>query len=215
MTLPALDINDRCAANDVSSTQKLLLDEFVPTYDHAICVSRVFRAPPGEVFEAITNLDLFHLPLARVLLEARALPGRLVDARARRHGQAVAVEPPTFRIRDLPARGWIVLGERPGVELVCGQVGKPWKGAGGVPDHPVTADTFAAFVEPGFAKLAESTVVMPYGAAACVLTAESRVALTDEDSRRRFRRYWLASGLFIRLMRPAVMRALSRQFPGL
>lgn len=195
-------------------TDKLVLDEFVPTYDHAICVSGVFRAPPSEVFAAITNLDLFQLPLARVLLEARALPGRLVDARARRRGQAVAAELPTFRIRDLPMRGWVLLGERPGEELVYGQVGKPWKGAGGVPDHPVTADKFADFAEPGFAKLAESTLVTPYGAAACVLTAESRVALTDEDSRRRFRRYWLATGPFIRLMRPAIMRALARQLPS-
>ena len=195
-------------------TDKLLLDEFLPAYDHAICVCGVFRAPPSEVFAAVTNLDLFQLPLPRVLLEARALPGRLAGARARRRGQAVAAEPPTFRIRDLPTRGWVLLGERPGVELVYGQVGKPWKGAGGVPDHPVTAGNFAAFAEPGFAKLADSTLVTPYGAAASVLTAESRVALTDEDSRRRFRRYWLAAGPFIRLMRPAIMRALARQLPG-
>jgi hypothetical protein len=93
-------------------TEDLLLDEFLPTYDHVVCVSRVFRAPPRAVFEAVTNLDLFQLPLARVLLEARALPGRVVDARARRRGQAPAAEPPTFCIRDLPARGWILLGER-------------------------------------------------------------------------------------------------------
>ncbi|WKX01707.1 hypothetical protein Q3O43_28440 (plasmid) [Rhodococcus aetherivorans] len=193
--------------------EKLLLDGFLPTYDHVICVSRVFRAPPREVFEAVTNLNLFELPLARVLLEARALPGHLADARARHRGLPRAPEPPTFRIRDLPQRGWIVLGERPGTELVCGQVGKAWKGAGGAPDRPVTAGDFAAFDEPGFAKLAESTLVVPYGSAACVLIAESRVALTDEDSRRRFRRYWLAAGPFIRLMRPAVMQALARQFP--
>ena len=62
-------------------TPHLLLDEFVPSYDHVISVPRVFRAPPQEVFEAVTNLDLFQLPRARVLLEARALPGRLVDRR--------------------------------------------------------------------------------------------------------------------------------------
>jgi hypothetical protein len=192
--------------------ENLLLDEFLPTYDHAICACRVFRAPPREVFEAVTNLNLLQLPLTRVLLEARAVPGRLADARARRRGLPRTPEPPTFRIRDLPERGWIVLGERPGIELVCGQVGKLWKGAGGVPDRPVTAGDFAAFDEPGFAKLAESTLVVPYGAA-CVLIVESRVALTDEDSRRRFRRYWFAAGPFIRLMRPAVMHALARQFP--
>lgn len=195
-------------------SQRLILDEFLPTYDHAICVSHVFRAPAEEIFEAVTTMDLFQLPLARVLLEARALPGRIVNARARRQGQATSVEPSTFRIRDLPARGWIQLGECPGTELVYGQVGKPWKGAGGVPDRPVTADNFVAFAEPGFAKLAESTLVTPYGATGCVFTAESRVALTDEDSRRRFRRYWLAAGPFIRLMRPAIIRALARQFPA-
>jgi hypothetical protein len=194
-------------------TRHLLLDAYLPTYDHAIYVSHVFRAPPTDVFEAVTNLDLFQLPLARALLEVRGLPGRLADARARRLGQSPTAEPQTFRIRDLPARGWILLGERPGMELVYGQVGKVWRATGGAPGHPVTADTFAAFAEPGFAKMAESTLVTPYGAAACVLTVESRVVLTDEDSRRRFRRYWLAAGPFIRLMRPAVMRALARRFP--
>ncbi|EHR52822.1 hypothetical protein SacmaDRAFT_4647 [Saccharomonospora marina XMU15] len=193
-------------------TQPLLLDEYLPSYDHAIHVSRLFRAPPTEVLDAVADLDLFRLPLPRVLLRARALPGRLADARARRRGGPPTAEPPTFRIRDLPARGWILLGERPGRELVYGQVGKVWRGTGGAPSHPVTADTFADFAEPGFAKLAESTLVTPYGEAACVLTVESRVALTDVDSRRRFRRYWLAAGPFIRLMRPAVMRALARRF---
>jgi hypothetical protein len=193
-------------------TEPLLLDQFLPTWDHEICVSQVFRAPPAEVFDAITNLDLFRLPVARVLLEARGLPGRLADAAARRRGATVAPEPPTFRVRDLAARGWILLGERPGAELVYGGVGKPWKGTGGSPpEPPVTAETFAGFAEPGFAKLAESTVVTPYGAGASVLTLESRVAMTDEESRRRFRRYWLAAGPFIRLMRPTVMRALERQ----
>jgi hypothetical protein len=98
-------------------------------------------------------------------------------------------------VRDLPARGWIPLGERPGTELVYGAVGQPWKGTvGSPPEPPVTAETFAAFAEPGFAKLVESTVVTPYGVGGCVLTLESRVVMTDEDSRRRFRRYWQAAG---------------------
>jgi hypothetical protein len=189
----------------------LLLDEFLPAWDHEISASRVFRAPPAEVFDAVTNLDLYRLPLARVLLHARGLPGRLADAAARRRGETVAPEPRTFRVRDLPARGWIPLGERPGVELVYGAVGKAWQATGGGPETPVTAETFADFAEPGFAKIAESTSVTPHGDRACVLTLESRVALTDEDSRRRFRRYWLAAGPFIRLMRPAAMRALERQ----
>ena len=197
---------------ETTMTDPLLLDQFLQAWDHEISMSQLFRAPPAEVFDAITNLDLFRLPVARVLLEARALPGRLANAAARRHGEMVVPEPPTFRVRDLPARGWIPLGERPGTELVYGAVGQPWKGTGGSPpEPPVTAETFAAFAEPGFAKLAESTVVTPYGVGGCVLTLESRVVMTDEDSRRRFRRYWQAAGPFIRLMRPTAMRALERQ----
>ncbi len=124
----------------------------------------------------------------------------------------MAPEPPTFRIRDLPAHGWILLGERPGAELVFGTVTKPWRALGGEPKQAVTAEHFAGFSEPGFAKLAESTSVSPYGARACILTLETRVAATDEDSRRRFQRYWRATGPFIKLIRPSVMRALDRRF---
>ena len=51
-------------------SEPLLLDRFVPTWDHEISVSRVFRAPPAAVFDAVTNLDLFWPPVAQVLLEA-------------------------------------------------------------------------------------------------------------------------------------------------
>jgi hypothetical protein len=73
--------------------------------------------------------------------EARALPGRLASAAAWRHGETVVPEPPTFRVRDLPARGWIPLGERPGTDLVYGAVGQPWKGTGGLGDGIFNAPT--------------------------------------------------------------------------
>ncbi|HEX6325126.1 MAG TPA: hypothetical protein VFZ72_01025 [Jiangellaceae bacterium] len=192
-------------------TDTLLLDEFLPTYDHVVAVSQVFRAPPEAVFEAAVTIDLYQLSLAKVLIGARGLPARISDARARRHGAAVAAEPTTFRVRDLPAHGWFLLGERPGAQLVYGTVTKPWRALGGEPEQPVTVDNFASFSESGYAKLAESTTVTPYGAHACILSLETRVAATDDDSRRRFQRYWLAAGPFIGLIRPSVMRALQRQ----
>lgn len=190
--------------------ESLLLDEFIPTWDHEISMSQLFRAPPAEVFDAITNLDLYRLPLTRVLLEARGLPARLADAVARRRGEKVAPEPPTFRVRDLPARGWLLLGERPGVELVYGTVAR-LTGAPDAPERPVTAETFAGFAAPGFIKLAENTRVDPHGARACVLTFETRVLMTDAASRKAFRRYWAMAGPFVRLMRPVAMRAITRQ----
>jgi hypothetical protein len=75
-----------------------------------------------------------------------------------------------------------------------------------VPTEPLTAERFAGFNEAGFAKIAESTRVDPYGERFSIVTVESRVCLTDVNSRRRFRRYWLLLGPFMRLMRPALMR---------
>jgi hypothetical protein len=118
-------------------TETLLLDEFLPSYDHVVSVSRVFRAPPEEVLKAAVTLDLYRLPVARILLAARGLPARMSDARARRRGETLSPEPPTFRIRDLPAHGWILLGERSGTELVFGTVTKPWRALGGEPKQPV------------------------------------------------------------------------------
>ena len=46
-------------------TETLLLDEFLPAYDHVVSVSQVFRAPPWEVFEAAVTMDLYRLPVAR------------------------------------------------------------------------------------------------------------------------------------------------------
>jgi hypothetical protein len=80
-------------------TETLLLDEFLPAYDHVVSVSQVFRAPADVVFEAAVTLDLYRLPLARVLLGARGLPARISDARARRRGEAVTPEPRAPRSR--------------------------------------------------------------------------------------------------------------------
>jgi hypothetical protein len=90
-------------------------------------------------------------------------------------------------------------------------VGKPWQPVVSGSGEPVAAGQFAGFDEPGFAKIAESTRVDPYGDRSSIVIVESRVALTDADSRRRFRRYWLMMGPFMKLMRPTIMHALERQ----
>jgi hypothetical protein len=193
-------------------TEPLLLGQFIPQYDHAIVYSQVFRAPPQDCFEALVSMDILQIPVIRLLIRARGLPQRVADAvRGRGAGAREVSWPATFRVRDLGALGWIKLGERPGAELVFGVVGKPWQPVASGSGEPVAAGQFAGFDEPGFAKIAESTRVDRYGDRSSIVIVESRVALTDEDSRRRFRRYWLMLGPFMKLMRPVIMRALERQ----
>jgi hypothetical protein len=198
------------------TAEPLLIDQFMPTYDLAVVHSRVFRAPPEQCFETVVGFDLFQIPVFRVLIGARGLPQRLADLAGRRGDQAaVSSSPsPTFRLRDLPLFGWMLLGERPGRELVFGWVAKPWKPRGGLPSQPVTRATFAGFDQPGFAKLVESTRVDPYGQRSSIVITETRVRCTDEDSRRRFRRYWLVVGPCSHLLRTTSLRRFARRLEG-
>ena len=173
----------------------LLMDQFLPRYDFAVVHADVFRAPPAECYRAVSELDLFQAPLVRALLGIRGLPQRVAGTlKGRAKTTALQASRPTFRVKDMVGLGWIQLGETPGVELVLGQVSRPWKAVAAFTDAPTTPEQFTSFGEPGFAKIAVSLRVDPYGNDSSILTVETRVAITDDESRRRFRRYWLLIG---------------------
>jgi hypothetical protein len=114
----------------------------------------------------------------------------------------------------MPSTGWLLLGERPGAELVFGVVSTPWKPRGGGPADPITSAEFAGFDQPGFAKVVESTRVDPYGERSSILTMEARVLCTDQNSRRRFRRYWLVVGPCSHLLRKTALRVYAKKLEG-
>ncbi len=191
---------------------ELLLDQFLPRYDHAIVHADVLRAPPARCYAAAMELDLLQAPLVRTLLGIRGLPQRVVNTR-RGGGQTTTLEAsrPTFRVKDMVGLGWILLGETPRVELVLGQVSRPWKAVAVASDAPTTPEQFTSFDEPGFAKIATSLRIDPYGNDSSILTMETRVAITDARSRRRFTRYWLLVGPFSSLIRRMALRLLASE----
>jgi hypothetical protein len=206
------------AAGNVGDSQ-LFIDQFLPRYDFAVVHADVFRAPPAQCYTAATELDLFQDPLVRTLLGIRGAPQSVVGA-LRRRGQTTTLEAPrrTFRPKDMVGLGWILLGETPGVEMVLGQVSRPWKAVAAPTDAPTTPEQFRAFGEPGFAKIATSLRIDSYGNDSSILSIETRVAIADDASRRRFRRYWLLIGPFSSLIRRMALRLLAtelrRSAPG-
>jgi hypothetical protein len=46
------------------------------------------------------------------------------------------------------------------------------------------------------------------------VTMETRVTCTDQDSRRRFRRYWLLVGPFSHLLRKTALRVYAKKLEG-
>lgn len=189
---------------------RLLIDQFLPAYDFAVVHAQVFRTPASRCHSAASELDLFRAPLIRTLIGIRALPQRVAGSLSgRRTAGPHESSRRTFRFPDMVDLGWILLGETPGVEMVLGQVSRPWQGVATSTNAPTTAEQFTSFEQPGFAKIATSLRTDPYGNDSSILTMETRVALTDDESRRRFRRYWLAIGPFSSLIRRLAMRLLA------
>lgn len=200
---------------DKAACSQLLLDQVVPRYDFAVVHADVLRARPAQCYEAATGLDLFQAPVVRSLLGIRGLPQHVVGTlRGRGNAALPASSRRTFRFKDMLGLGWILLGETPGVEIVLGQVSRPWKAVAASTDAPSTPGQFSSFDEPGFAKIAASLRIDPYGNDSSILTMETRVALTDATSRRRFRRYWLLVGPFSSLIRRTALRQLEAKFRG-
>lgn len=110
-------------------------------------------------------------------------------------------------LESVLAQGWVLLEEVPNHELVMGTVTQPWKPV--VKFVGVPGANFAAFADPGFAKIAWSIAVEPAPTGSLV-TLETRVLTTDIEARRRFRRYWLVFSPFIKLIRRLILGLLRR-----
>lgn len=206
------------AAGKAADSQ-LLIDQFLPTYEVGVVHADVFRAAPAQCYLVASELDLFQTPLIQTLIGIRGLPQRVAST-LRGRGTATMLEASrrTFRLKDMVDLGWILLSETPGVEMVLGQVSRPWKGVAVSAHAPTTPEQFTGFDEPGFAKIATSLRIDPYGNDSSILTMETRVTITDDTSRRRFRRYWLLIGPFSSLIRRMALRLLAtelrRSTPG-
>jgi hypothetical protein len=176
----------------------MLIDRCLRCFDVTIVCETTIRALPSEVYEAMLGTDLRD-PLIDALFALRELPRRI----ARRfHGQPPVAETSRVTFGDI-ATGpiWLRLAEEPGVELVVGSIGRFWEKDYGW--RPIAAEQFAAFQEPGYAKVVLSLAVLPSVAGLTLLRYEARTATTDAVAARRFRRYW-------RLIRPGVALVMRR-----
>jgi hypothetical protein len=169
----------------------ILLDQAMPNYDRSEVHRRASDAPPAAIWEAIHDLKGEELRLMQVLMGLRSL------GRSRGGEQTV--------LRSFQRMGFRVIAEEPGDELVVAGIGRFWKPSGGLrrvegPDH------FAAFEEPGYAKVAFNFQLGEGG-----LSTETRIAGTDARARRLFGFYWMAIRPGSGLIRREWLRAIARR----
>jgi hypothetical protein len=198
---------------DSEQVASTVLDRIVPTFQASERHSTTIDASPDQVWAALSQVTMGELRLFRLLMGVRVLPGRLVRSpRAR------------FDAEE-PLLGWAVrfgftiLGEDAPRELVLGAIGQPWRLGGGRSAAVAGGDDFAAFDQPGYAKMAANFRLAPIaGGGAIPLSTETRVACTDPASARRFARYWWlirpASGAIRRSWLAAIKRRAERSADG-
>jgi hypothetical protein len=107
------------------------------------------------------------------------------------------------------AGGFVPLLERH-EGVVLGHIGQHWRPSGGERPAFDGWSGFTSFDRPGFCRVAVSLEARPEEDGVR-LTTETRVAATDDESRRRFRRYWAVVRPFSGLIRRGWLRAAARQ----
>lgn len=155
----------------------------MPSWDFEEFHRRAVAAPPAQAYAAIRETTLGEMPITRLLFAVRSLPDLV---RGRRFLPLGGEAPLLDQMLDA---GFVLLAEDPGREVVAGVVGRVGR-LGGAVARVTDAEAFAGLDAPGHMKAAMSFVVRERSGGAWVET-ETRVAVTDDRSRRVFRAYWL------------------------
>ncbi len=161
------------------------LDGALPAWHHRERHSIHVEATPERALAAALEVRAAEMPLVRALFRLRGLRpdsgGTLLEA-MRKDGFEHHAD---------------------GVYVA---IGRPWTPSGGL--RP--AADFAAFDEPGFAKMALEFRAVPERDGSRLET-ETRVFLTNAAARRRFARYWLVVRPFSGLVRRSWLTAAQKR----
>jgi hypothetical protein len=177
-----------------------LLDGVIPEFEVRELHQTRVAAPADVTFATARALDLQRSGIVRAIFRGRELLMRATPPARRR---------PAEFLSEVLELGWRVLAEEPGRELVLGAVTQPW--LANVHFRGLSPEEFAAFREPGYAKIAWSIAAEPLGPNDSLFRTETRVATTDPDSRARFRRYWSVVSPGILLIRRETVKLVRRE----
>ena len=178
-----------------------LLDRFMPNSEvrerHEVRVA----APADVTFAAARELELNRSPLVRAIFRGRELLMGSTGTRGK--------SPEGTFLQQVLSLGWRILAEEPGREVVLGAVTQPWQAD--VVFRGISPEEFAAFDEPGYAKIAWNLAASPLESGDSLFRTETRVVTTDQLARARFRRYWAMASPGILLIRRETLRMVKRE----
>jgi hypothetical protein len=194
-------------------TAPLLLDRLLPDFDAIRIEHRVVPGRVDAAYDAVKRADFIEgwrgNVTVRMLFATRMFAERGL-ATARRRPPPDRPETSSYRLADMPRRGtWILLGEDPPREIAFGVVGRFWSGE--TSWEELDAADFAAFDQPGMAKIAAHFSVLPYGDRRSLVSYACRTQATDATARRAFMRYWRPLSPFIGVVMRSMLDVIAAQ----
>lgn len=199
---------DHAAPPAAGEARPMVIEELLPAFDALRADHHVIPGDVDTAYDAVRGADFMRAwretPAVRLLFGARFLGEQAVALASRRPRPQLA-EPDALRLADLPTRGdWVILAERPPLEIAFGVIGRFW--AGETAWEEIDAGDFADFDRPGLAKIACNFSLRPYGADRTLVSYECRTRAADEAARRGFLRYWRPLSPFIGVVLRAQLR---------
>jgi hypothetical protein len=181
---------------------RALIDDWLPRYDENEFHAKEIAATPAAVETALRALKPGDLPLTGLLMGLRTLPARLTGRRRQR-------APSRPLLEGVQSMGFVMLDERPGEQMVLGVAGKFWRPRGDGVDSLDGPEAFRDYARPGSVRAVWDFVLEPV-AGGTRLSTETRIAGTDADGTRTFRRYWRIVHPGSALIRLEMLRAIAR-----
>jgi hypothetical protein len=182
---------------DTSIEDHPRIDKFLPNYDFSAAYEIRIDAPTLVVYQRLLVSDFNEVWMVRVLMTLRSgrrIPRNRVPGDLRHRFQGT---------------GFVILAEVPNEELVIGVAGRFWHPDGGR-CLDLTADDFAGFSRPGYAKVAWNFKLRAESHQSTVLSTETRIKCFG-TALWKFRLYWSVVGFFSGLTRKAILKRLKTE----
>ncbi|HVP64297.1 MAG TPA: hypothetical protein VMT82_05340 [candidate division Zixibacteria bacterium] len=176
-----------------------ILDKWIPRADHGGRHEITVRAPASVVMHVARNFEMQSIWAVRAIISLRA--------------RILGGEPaPVVRkglLEEMYGLGWAELEEDGDRFLVAGAACQPWNADPAFDTIP--REQFCAYAEPDRVKIAWTLEAEPLGPYKTRFATETRAVATDQESRRKFGRYWRRFGIGIVLIRMLLLPAMRRQ----
>lgn len=171
------------------------LDRWLPEFHARTLHSRRCPVPPERLWEAAQAVRVNDTLTLRPIIALRFGP---------------YAPPPDTTFRELFRRPPFTLLEESAYSSISGMAGRLWA-LGDVFARLESAEDYAAFAEPGHAKVAVLNRVRGDGAGGAEIESEARVWCTDRSARLRFIPFWKVIGPFARFIRLELLGAAASQ----